>query len=150
MVISGALRASAPRAPAIDLRGSYGALSRGASLLEQFAVGGLPSTMIDSSLLSQRVSLPALPGVISGDRLFVYRVATTFGPLQPYFWGTRVWVGDSSSVRQRVVGAELAFEQNALPVLGTPEARVVAGVGYTIDAPFTHLLRGYLAVTLRP
>jgi len=42
------------------------------------------------------------------------------------------------------------MDQTPLPVIGLPGARLVAGVGESLDAPFARRTRGYAVVTLRP
>jgi Tol biopolymer transport system component len=134
-----------------DAAASYGRVSSNAPGFEQFLIGGLPTSIIDASLLTQRLTMGALPaGVASGDRLLTYRVSVPLAGLAPYFWGASTSAVDRFEQWHRVLGVDLAIDQSALPVLGLPGAHLVAGVGYSLDKPLVRATRGYLAVTLRP
>lgn len=147
-----ALRAALDRQLPLDLTASYGRVSRDAAPFEQFTVGGLPTGFVDPSLLTQRISMGALPaGVSVGDRAFSYRASTTIGALSPFYWGASTRTGPGRFAQwHRVFGVELIVDQGPLPVLGLPGGRLVAGVGRSLDEPFADRTRGYLAVTLRP
>jgi hypothetical protein len=103
-------------------------------------------------LLTQRLSVPALPtGVVGGDRVLTYRAATSLAGLSPYFFAASAGFATSRFEDwHRVVGLELTADQSSVPVLGLPGARLLAGIGYSLDEPVRHQTRGYLAVTLRP
>jgi len=147
-----AARADARGLASIDVGVSYGEVSSDAANFEQFVVGGPPTILLDPSLLTQRIAMGALPaGVARGSRIFQYRAASSLMGLSPYYWGASTRDGAGRfSVWHRVIGAELAIDQSALPVLGLPGARLLAGIGYSLDEPFAHETRGYLTVTLRP
>ena len=138
--------------PSLDATASYGRVSTSAPSFEQFVIGGLPSNLIDASLLTQRVSVPALPsGAAGGDRVVTYRAATSLGGLSPYwFAASAAFATNRFADWHRVVGLELTVDQSPVPVLGLPGARLVAGVGYSLDEPVRHQARGYLSATLRP
>ena len=151
-IASAAVRLAVRGFPALDASSSYGRVSTNAPPFEQFVVGGLPSNLVDASLLTQRLSVPALPtGVAGGDRVLTYRAATSLAGLSPYFFGASAGFATNRFEEwHRVVGLELTMDQTAVPVLGLPGARLVAGVGYSLDAPVRHHGRGYLTATLRP
>jgi hypothetical protein len=136
----------------LDASATYGRISTGAPVFEQFLVGGLPTGLIDPSLLTQRWSMGALPvGIAGGDRLVTYRASTDLLGLAPYLWAASTATGlDRFDRWHRVVGVELTMDLTPMPVLGLPGARLLAGVGYSYDEPFAHETRGYLDVTLRP
>jgi hypothetical protein len=138
--------------PLLEAAASYGRVSTSAPSFEQFVVGGLPSNLIDASLLTQRVSVPALPsGVAGGDRVVTYRAATSLAGLAPYFVAASAAVAVNRFAEwHRVLGLELTVDQSSVPVLGLPGARLVAGVGYSLDEPLRRQTRGYLSATLRP
>lgn len=138
--------------PSLEAGASYGRVSTSAPSFEQFVVGGLPSNLIDASLLTQRISVPALPtGVAGGDRVLTYRAATSLAGLSPYFFAASTGFATSRLENwHRVIGLELTMDQSPIPVLGLPGARLVAGVGYALDEPVRHQARGYLSATLRP
>jgi hypothetical protein len=136
----------------VELNASYGQLSRGAPLFERFTIGGPPLTLLDPSLYTQRVSMAAMPtGVVTGERVLIYRLATSLLGLSPFYWAGSAHDG-SGGFRDwhRVVGAEILIDQSELPVLGLPGARLLSGVGYSLDSPFAHETRAYLSITLRP
>ena len=138
--------------PALDAGTSYGRVSTSAPSFEQFIVGGLPSNLIDASLLTQRISVPALPsGVAGGDRVLTGRAATSLAGLSTYFFAASTsFATNRFGEWHRVVGLELTLDQSPVSVLGLPGARLVAGIGYSLDAPVRHQTRGYLSATLRP
>jgi hypothetical protein len=136
---------------ALDATASYGRVSSVAPAFEQFLIGGLPTSLIDASLLTQRLTMGALPaGVASGNRLVTYRVSAPLVGLVPYFWAASASNFDRFEQWHRVLGVDLTIDQTPLPVLGLPGAHLVAGVGYSLDEPLVHATRGYLAITLRP
>jgi hypothetical protein len=136
----------------IDGSATYAAVSTNAPSFEQLVVGGPPSNLVDGSLLTQRISMAALPtGTATGDRALTYRIATSLWGLNPYYWGVRTrFPGQAVPTRQRVAGVELSIDQTALPVLGLPGARLLAGLAYSLHEPWAHRTWGYLSVTLRP
>ena len=135
-----------------DAAVSYGRVSPTTPPFEQFVIGGLPSNLIDASLLTQRVSVPALPtGVAAGDRMLTYRAATSLAGLSPYvFAASTALATNRFELWHRAVGIELTVDQSSVPVLGLPGARLVAGIGYSLDEPVRHETRGYVSATLRP
>jgi hypothetical protein len=150
--VSGAFQVGGRRVLPLDFAAVYGRVSPRNSSFERFLIGGLPPTLIDSSLLSQVIPMPALPAAVaSGSEVFTYRAATRFGLLAPFYWGasTRESAGGFAQWH-RVYGAELLLDQVPLPVLGTPGARLSAGIARSLDAPVAGATRGYLIVALRP
>lgn len=136
----------------LDAGASYGRVSTHAPSFEQFVIGGLPSNLVDASLLTQRLSASALPtGVAGGDRVLTYRAATSLAELSPYFFAASAgFATNRFEDWHRVVGLELTVDQSSVPVLGLPGARLVAGIGYSLDEPVRRQTRGYFTVTLRP
>jgi hypothetical protein len=136
----------------LDLSSSYGRLSSGAAPFEQFVVGGPTPTLVDPSLLTQRVVMGALPsGVATGDRVASFRISTMVAGLSPFYWGASTRVGAGRfATWHRVAGVELTMDQTPMSVLGLPGARLIAGIGHSLDDPFRHETRGYLTVSLRP
>ena len=136
----------------LGVRGSvgYGVVTRGAGPFERFLVGGLGSPLVDDALLSQRVSLPAAPvGVRGGRELYSYRASLLgLGPLTPYYAGVSTRGGFADAFR--VVGAEASLSLGDAPIIALPSVRALAGVGYTLDAPFRKKTRAYLSVEYRP
>lgn len=146
------LRSGGDRMLPAELSAVYGRVSPSASAFERFLIGGLPSTLVDGSLLTQRLAMPALPlGVAIGERAVSVRAATTLGLLTPYYWAASARDGAGRFDRwHRVAGLELAIDERALFVLGTPGARATAGIARSLDAPFARRTRGYVTIVLRP
>ena len=152
MVAAVGARVAVRGIPSLDLGGGYGRASEDAPAFEQFVIGGIPTSLVDPSLLTQRVTMGVLPsGVARGDRVLSYRAATTFLGLTPYYWGASTQFGsDRFDQWHRVFGAEFTIDQTPVSVLGVPGARLVMGVGRSLDPPFAHRTRGYFAALLRP
>jgi len=151
-VASVALRGVTPFLPPVEAGTTYGIVSGGTDPFEQFTVGGAVTSLVDPSLLTQRIAMPALPaGVATGDRLLAYRVAADFGGLLPFYWGASARFGNGRFAQwHRVAGIEFTFDQSAIGVLGTPGARISAGIARSLDEPFARETRGYVSIVLRP
>ena len=160
-VASASIASNGPVVPALRLAATYGRTNESAPTFERFALGGGASPLIDASILSQRLSMPALPtGVSVGSSAVTYRIALGFpssvsagtglaGSI--YWWGGSTTSSDSTfRVWHRVVGAEWSGGTGAVPFLGTPAARGVIGVGESLDAPLRHRVRGYVTLVLDP
>ncbi len=160
-VASASLSTNGPAVPALRLGATYGRTNESAPTFERFALGGGASPLLDGSILSQRVSMPALPtGVSVGSSAFTYRIALGFpsslsagtglaGSI--YWWGGSTTSDDSTfRVWHRVIGAEWTGGTGAVPFLGTPAARGTIGVGESLDAPLRHRMRGYVTLVLDP
>jgi hypothetical protein len=132
-------------------RGEYvrAHVGRDAPAFEQLFVGGLESPIVDAGVLSQRLAMPALPtGFVSGRDVETARVTLAVASLEPYWW-----VGhsrDAATSWKRVLGVERSFASGAIPFARVPGTRIVAGVGYSIDPPLRHEIRGYVSVVVRP
>ena len=152
LLTSAALHLGVRRLPSLDGTANYGRASSDAPTFEQFILGGLPSSLIDPSLLTQRVVMGALPtGVAIGDRLLAFRASSSVLGLTPYLWVASTNHGaDRFTTWHRVLGVERTVDQAALPVLGLPGARLLAGIGRSLDEPFARRIRGYFAIMLRP
>ena len=136
----------------LDLSGTYGRVSEDAPLFEQFSVGGLPSTLTPAALLSQRMTMPALPTTVAaGEQILTYRAATTFAGLTPYWWSASVRTGDVRfRTWHRVFGVDFDLYQSPVSVLGTPGARLLIGVARSLDDPFADATRAYGVISFRP
>jgi hypothetical protein len=145
----------APGIPLISLISGtalYGATNSGSAPFEQFAIGGGPSVLLDHSLMTQRITMPALPTATSiGPTVFAYRVGLTTQPITWYLWsGSTAQSGDPFEFWHRVVGIEWSQSVGPIPFAGTPAARAQLGLGESLDAPFRHKLRGYVSLVLNP
>jgi Tol biopolymer transport system component len=121
---------------------------------EGFLVGGTRVPFFDRALLSQRVSVPAVPvGYAAGERLAVYRVSVSRIPYftllaTPYFsW---VSAGESLDDWRRVVGIEREVEFESLAFARLPTVRIRGGVGYSLDEPYRRRVGAYLSIAYRP
>lgn len=121
-----------------------------APLWETFAVGGVLSPLVDPSLLSQRLPLPAVPvGYVGGERIWTARFeARARSGLAAFWWaGT---AGEELGDWKRVLGIEWGLEKAPLPYLGLPASRVEAGVARVLDEPLRKEIRGWLSLSFRP
>jgi hypothetical protein len=147
-----ALATSGPGAIPVSVSALYGITGAAAPAFEQFSLGGGPSPLIDHDLLSQRVTMPALPEAISvGPSVFAYRISLNVRPLAPYVWAASTAPRSQSfETWHRVVGLEWSGAVPAIPVAGTPAARGQIGVGESLDPPFRHRVRAYVSLVLNP
>lgn len=131
---------------------TYGATNADAPLFERISLGGSNPALFDRLLLTQRVTMPALPsGIVTGTSAFAYRVSLNAQPLGAYFWsGSAAPRGTRFSAWHRVIGLEGSQSVASIPVAGVPAARIVYGVGESLDAPFRRQIRGYLNIVINP
>ncbi|HEY4304310.1 MAG TPA: hypothetical protein VGM82_07585 [Gemmatimonadaceae bacterium] len=136
----------------VSASATYGVTSSDAPVFERLSLGGNSSALFDRLLLNQRVPMGALPsGIGVGTSALTYRVSLNTLPLAPYFWsGSTTSAGDRFAVWHRVIGAEGSYAVASIPVAGVPTARIVYGVGESLDAPFRRQIRGYLSVLINP
>ena len=128
-----------------------GFVDHDAPAFERMLVGGGEPTLADPVLFSQRLTMPALPlGARAGTQAAAARVAIPLR-LEPYWWVGSAGAGFERWTR--VVGFEVDESVGTLagPMLvGLTGLRLTAGVGYPLDEPLRHRVRGYLNVTWRP
>jgi hypothetical protein len=128
---------------------TYGAVSAGAPAWERFTMGGTREPLFDDALLPQRLPLPAARfGVVQGRQVLAYRLSTQLSGITPYLTGAAG--GGGHGAWYRVAGVEAAFDSPPMNLLRIPGVRLVAGVGYPLDAPDRHRLRLYGTVAYRP
>ncbi|HET7692797.1 MAG TPA: hypothetical protein VFM44_06900 [Gemmatimonadota bacterium] len=135
---------------ALRLESVHGWISDDAPLWETFSAGGPVSPLVDPSLLSQRLPLPAVPvGYVAGERIWTVRVeGRTSAGVVPFWWaGT---AGDELGDWKRVWGIEWRLTRDAIPYLGLPASRLEAGVARIMDEPLRHATRGWLSLSFRP
>jgi hypothetical protein len=151
-VVSLGMRAAMTQALPLDMSVTYGRVSADASTFERFVIGGLPSMLVDPSVLAQRMPMAALPSRVGiGDHVLAFRAATSLFGVAPFYWGASVRDGPGRFERwHRAAGVELTIDQTPLPVLGTPGARLTAGIARSLDAPLARATRAYLTLVLRP
>lgn len=129
---------------------TYGRTGGDAPAWETFAVGGVASPLVDPSLLSQRLPLPAVPvGYLLGERVWTVRIdARGRGGLTPFWWaGT---AGEELGDWKRVAGVEWVLDRDGVPYLGLPATRLEAGIARVLDEPLRKETRGWLSLSFRP
>jgi hypothetical protein len=128
---------------------TYGAVSTGAPRWERFEVGGARQPLFDDAILPQRLPLPAARfGVVRGREVLAYRLSTQLSGFTPYLAGAAG--GGGHGAWYRVAGVEAAFDSPPMNLLRIPGVRIVAGLGYPLDAPDRHKLWAYGTVAYRP
>lgn len=134
----------------VSASATYGLTSHDAPSFERLSLGGGAPALVDRLLLTQQVTMPALPqNTANGTSAFTYRISLNTQPLAIYFWS-----GSTSLDRRRfaawnrVIGLEGSQSVAAIPVAGVPSARVVYGIGESLDAPFRRRVRAYLSLLI--
>lgn len=137
---------------AVGASASYAHTNADAPAFEQISLGGTPSQLVDRLLLTQRIAMGALPfDVVSGSSALTYRLQLNTQPLNAYFWSGSTTTGDARfAAWHRVIGLEAMQAVSPIPVAGVPGARILYGIGESLDAPFRKQLRGYLSVAINP
>ena len=127
---------------------------QGTDPFELFAVGGAASPITDSSLMSQRYTMPMFPtGIAMGNTLLAWRVALPAGGgvWTPFFEGASTadefWVWRKWN---RAVGLDMQFTLPPVPVAFAPRVYSGAGVAYTLDEPFRKKARVFLEMRIEP
>jgi hypothetical protein len=114
---------------------------------ERFTVGGSLQPLFEGAVLNQRIPMPAIPfGTLRADTLTVARLSASVGGLTPYWWSAELEDGTVYDV----VGVEVETSVPGFSLLSIPRVRLLAGVGYPLDAPFRHELQTYFSLTYRP
>ncbi|HEX5724309.1 MAG TPA: hypothetical protein VFX98_02520, partial [Longimicrobiaceae bacterium] len=134
----------------LNARGAvtYGRTGAGAPPWERFQVGGSDGGLVDPSVLSQRIEMPAIPfGHLQGTEILALRASTTVRGLVPYFWAARA--GEDADWF-RVAGVETSVEMGANTLLRLPGVRLRLGAARVLDEPFEDELEVYASVTYRP
>jgi hypothetical protein len=86
-----------------------------------------------------------------GSSAFTYRASLQTQPFSLYWWGgSTAPAGEPFTQWQRVAGIEWTQSVSAIPMAGTPPARVLIGIGESIDAPVRHRVRMYATLVLDP
>jgi Periplasmic component of the Tol biopolymer transport system len=131
------------------VRLQYGTVGGGdGTARELFAIGGIPSPLIDPQLDARRVEAPAYPtGSVMGSNFSGLRVGIPVQPVELFYSA----VGPNVVAHAlRSYGAELRERLAALPALATPEIDLLAGVARALDAPVRGTWRYYISVGIRP
>jgi hypothetical protein len=132
----------------LALDGMYGRVSRTIAY-EQFAVGGLATPLVDSTLLDQRVSMPVLPiGVATGTSVATLRASIPGAIWRPYFW-----IGSANAVDgawSQVVGIEGSWSTEGVWMVRVPGVKLLGGIGYSLAGAARHHTQAYFSVSYRP
>jgi hypothetical protein len=96
---------------------------------ERFTIGGTPPSIIPPAVMAQLIPQPALSPFFVGKRLEAYRLSVPFGLARLYGWAGRAHAPGDGAPFERVLGIEGTGAIVAIPVLGTPAARVTIGAG---------------------
>jgi Tol biopolymer transport system component len=135
----------------IAVSATYAQVNGGASPFEHVSLGGSPSPLLDRALLTQRVTMPALPAnLIAGTSAFAYNVTLIHNPLSLYYWSGSAASGGGFSAWHQVIGLEGSQSSPAIHSLAVPNVRAVYGVGESLNEPFRRKLRGYVAIYVTP
>jgi hypothetical protein len=135
----------------LDITATMGRIYGSRHSFEEFSLGGIPSATMDSSILTQRWTMPMLPtGVARGRALQAWRVAFP-GRLTAFVEGASLsHNADQFRVWQRAAGVEARFSMSAIPVAFAPAMQGRLGLGYSLDKPLDDKLRAYLLVRYEP
>jgi hypothetical protein len=146
-VFAGSAGVSMPGLFGVIASGQRGFVNFDADPFEQFTLGGSPVPLIDDALLTQRVSMAALPTAVDAGSAFAsYRFTIPLAPVSPFLWAasTRNLVDRKFTHWHRVLGVEFSISVPHIPLAGTPAARAQVGVGQSLDEPFRKKFRGYV------
>ena len=136
----------------LELSGTYGRITSAAPENELFQLGGMLTSMLPGAALAQRFDDPALsPGALVGSQAARARLALVQGPLSLYYQvaaagpqveRTREW--------WRVVGADVRFPVEAVPMIRLPGVEARVGAAYAFDNERARGWRGWLMLSARP
>jgi len=144
-----------PWAP-LTLRAEGGRIGGAPTLLDRFHLGGVPTSLLPTSLDGNRVLQAALPAyTATGNRLQRLRGELGLGLLQAYVEHTLVWPDSTPRPSaQRVVGLELDSRSLGLPL--DVLRRMVGNLTFTLglhrplDGVMKNRTVGTLSVIVRP
>ena len=119
---------------------------------ELLTIGGASSPVADSSLFSQRYSMPMFPtGIGVGRSLLAWRVALPTSTWTWFYEGASV-TDSLVTFREwnRAVGVDMEYGLPPIPVGFAPRVYARGGVAYTLDQPFRKKLRFFLEMRVEP
>jgi hypothetical protein len=136
----------------LELSATFGRVMGSPHPFELLTIGGAPSPIADSSLLSQRYSMPMFPtGIAVGKALLAWRVAL---PTSTWTW---FYEGASATSAlyafrdwNRAVGVDIRYALPPVPVAFAPRMQARGGAAYTLDAPFRRRVRIFLEMRMEP
>jgi len=127
---------------------SFGNVSGRGAPRESFALGGIPSPLMDSLYDARRVSIPAYPlASMVGTSFTAYRVTAPISFFD-IFYGSATT--DLFRHQLRSFGAELRQAVPSVAALGTPAVDMTTGFARAVDAPVKGRWQYFLSVKVRP
>ena len=135
----------------LELSGTFGRLTGNPHPFERFVIGGAPSPVADSSLMSQRYAMPMFPtGTALGTALLGWRAATRALGWTLFFEGAST--SDDVEFRKwnRAMGVESRFDFPPVPAAFSPRIYSRIGAAFTLDAPFRRQVRGFVEMRMEP
>ena len=124
-----------------------------ASRVDRIAVGGMPSTIVPESAMSEREFVPALdPGTLVGDEHEMQRIELS-GLIPAALFYERHRVGGSGLDGEKwleLVGLDLNYVSKPLPLLSLPAFDFTAGVARLLSGPERDQWKWWLGLAWRP
>jgi hypothetical protein len=127
----------------------YDQVSNGAPRFEAPVAGGSDPPLTDPALLSQRLSVSALPvGIVSGTQMTDQRLEYGMGPAILYY--ERLATPLEHGAVHDLYGGEARGRSPPIPFLTIPAAEFSAGLGYSISDPYKYKLRAFVTIRYSP
>jgi len=132
----------------IERRSLYG----NPTALDAIRVGGMPSSVLPSTLDAGRRHAPALPlATLTGDHHRALRIDLSSGAAQFFYERHQVRLtGTPWDDAVAWIGGEIRISTSPAPLLLLPGADVLAGVARVLDAPAESRFRWWVGVRWRP
>jgi hypothetical protein len=127
-------------------------LSGAVNPVDRILIGGLPSSILPSTVDAGRRDAPAVPlGTLTGEEHRAFRLAVAPGPIRWFYERHRVRErGDTWSDPLTWVGAEVRFSSRPVPLVLLPGADVLFGIARVDDAPAGSRTRWWAGLRWRP
>lgn len=138
--------------PPLELATTIGQLTGDPHPFELFAVGGVQSPLVDTSLMSQRYGMPVFPtGIAVGNRLLAWRVALPANPWTLFYEGASATMETFSFHDwNRAVGFDMRYVLPIVPAAFSPRIEAHGGAAMTLDRPYRHRVRVFLGIRIEP
>lgn len=119
---------------------------------DMFTIGGAAQPSGDSSIMSQRYSLPMFPtGIARGKAFLGWRAALPGSRWTLFYTGASIAPGlDEFRQWVRAIGAEMRYGLPPVPAAFAPRFSSRGGVAYTLDQPYRRSVRLYLEMQVQP
>ena len=133
----------------LGLSGMFGRADAPGGTGEAFGIGGPPLVLMDPGVLSQRISMPALPvGFMTGEQVWSGRAE-----LRNEAGSLFYWIGDAEGdalTRQQVIGVDAVGDIPAIHYVRIPAMTIRLGLGRLLDEPLQNEWRAWAVVGVRP